>query len=91
MLGRRDWQSQLKLCASLFALFTVLSAVPWGWRKLSWHSFFWGLSLRYFLYSAIAAAVMSILVVYVFPWCRRKYRWFERREAARPGPFDPSN
>ncbi len=80
-LGHRDWISQLKLCALVFAAFMVVDVI-------SLRTLFWGLSLRSFRRSALIFAALSLLVAYVFPWIRRRYRWFERREATKPGPFD---
>jgi hypothetical protein len=77
-LGGRDWIGQLKWCGLLFVFFM-------GSYLIFWHRLIWGYSIRF---AAVASAVLSVLCVYLFPWIRRKYRWFERREATKPDPFD---
>jgi hypothetical protein len=80
-LGHRDWISQLKLCVLIFVAFMVADAI-------SLHTLLSGLSFRSLKWSAFIFGALSVLIVYVFPWIRRKYRWYERREATKPGPFD---
>jgi hypothetical protein len=80
-LGHRNWISQLKLCALIFVALMIVDVV-------SLDTLFWGLSWRSMRRTSLALAAMSLLLVYVFPWIRRKYRWYERREATKPGPFD---
>jgi hypothetical protein len=80
-LGHRNWISQLKLCALIFVVLMIVDVI-------SLDTLFWGLSWRSMRRASLALAAMSLLLVYVFPWIRRKYRWYERREATKPGPFD---